>query len=487
MAAYPSDDEYAHLQKLSSEYEPEATGPLVGERQSSAAITTEYAAADSVFQVKTAALPAKYAYFRTCRGDGHCGWRAIAFTYFEALLRAGNVNKLDHEKGRLDSLGNMLANIGYSRDIWIDFAEEAFELLDKLANSLRNMDGQAETILLRTFNDMNESMAIITYVKLLASAWVQTHAEDFMHFVDNGDVKAYCSNYIEPTQCEADNVGIAALAEALIKPAGLGLEVWYLDRSPGEEINRSFYAEPTDAHHRPIAGAPMLRLLYRPGHYDILYKAGDVPQIQHQPVPQQQPLHVALANYTDEFIPTATNVGDVMNMIPGMYPSGVGLGQRWPSLPYDFSPSPASHPQVTPVQPYAPTPTPVTPVTTSHLDFVTPIHSSNPSQYNPPNHHNIHLDQPPVTLPIHPPPPPVSIERAAPMGVERGGLFRPSMYELEPGYGSSLQVQPFQTSIFRNSHFNTAHFMNPDFEPEQWCPDGEYSVGNKGRHKSHSS
>jgi ubiquitin thioesterase protein OTUB1 len=28
------------------------------------------------------------------------------------------------------------------------------------------MDGQAETILLRTFNDMNESMAIITYVKV---------------------------------------------------------------------------------------------------------------------------------------------------------------------------------------------------------------------------------------------------------------------------------------------------------------------------------
>jgi ubiquitin thioesterase protein OTUB1 len=91
---------------------------------------------------------------------------AIAFTYFEALLRVGDVNKLDHEKGRLDSLGNMLANIGYSRDIWIDFAEEAFELLDKLANSLRAMDGQAENILLRTFNDMNESMAIITYVKV---------------------------------------------------------------------------------------------------------------------------------------------------------------------------------------------------------------------------------------------------------------------------------------------------------------------------------
>ena len=185
------------------------------------------------------------------------------------------------------------------------------------------------------------------------------------------------------------------------------------------------------------------------GHFDILYKAGDVPQARHQPPPQQQPLHIALNHYSDDFVPTATDVTDVMNLIPGMYPSGVGLGQRWPSLSYDFSPSPASHPQVTPVQPYAPAPTPVTPVSSSHLDFVTPIHSSNASQYNAPSHHSIRLDQPPVTLPIHPPPPPVSIERAAPVGIERGGPFRPSMYELEPGFGSSMQVQPFQTSIFR--------------------------------------
>lgn len=174
-----------------------------------------------------------------------------------------------------------------------------------------------------------------------------------------------------------------------------------------------------------------------------------MPQVQPQPVSQQQPLQVALANYTDEFIPTATNVGDVMNMIPGIYPSTLGLGQRWPSLPYDFNPSPTSHTQVAPVQPYASATTPITPVSTSHLDFVTPIHTSNAGQYNPPGHHSIHLEQPPVTLPIHPPPPPVSIDRAAPVGVERGGPFRPSMYELEPGFGSSMQAQPFQTSIFR--------------------------------------
>ncbi|KAF2823489.1 cysteine proteinase [Ophiobolus disseminans] len=482
-----SDDELAHLQKLSSEYEPEATGPLVGERQSSAAITTQYANADPVFQVKTAALPEKYAYFRTCRGDGHCGWRAIAFTYFEALLRVGDVSKFADEEARLLSLGNLLDHAGYQRDIWMDFAEEMTDLLRKLAESLQLMNGVAADILLNTFNDMGTSMAIITYVKLLASAWVQTHADDFTHFVPMGDVKAYCANNIEPSQCEADNIGIAALADALVKPAGFGLEVWYLDRSPGEEINRSFYAEPTDHHQLPIPNAPMLRLLYRPGHYDILYKAGDVPQrIQQQPIPPQPPLQVALASNFDDFVPTASNVGDVMNMIPGMYPSG--FGQRWASLSYEFSPSPTSQPQVTPVQPYPSAATPATPVSSSSLDFLIPTHSNPASQYNPVSHHGLHLDQPPVTLPIHPPPPPpVNIERAAPLVIERGGPFRPSMYELEPGFGSVMQAQPFQTSIFRNSHFNTAHFMNPDFQPEEWSPDGDYATGNKGRHKSHSS
>jgi hypothetical protein len=67
---------------------------------------------------------------------------------------------------------------------------------------------------------------------------VQTHGDDFRHFVPMGDVKAYCANNIEPTNCEADNIGIAALADAL--------------------------AEPTDHQGMPLQNAHMLRLLYRP-------------------------------------------------------------------------------------------------------------------------------------------------------------------------------------------------------------------------------
>lgn len=76
------------------------------------------------------------------------------------------MNKFGDEEARLNSLGNLLDHIGYPRDLWIDFADGAFELMRKLADSLQAMDGQAPEILLQTFNDFNESMSIITYVKV---------------------------------------------------------------------------------------------------------------------------------------------------------------------------------------------------------------------------------------------------------------------------------------------------------------------------------
>lgn len=183
------------------------------------------------------------------------------------------------------------------------------------------------------------------------------------------------------------------------------------------------------------------------GHYDILYKAEDVPSPVHHPAVPQAPIQVNFANYADEFLPQQSRF-DVMSMLPGMGGAG-GMG-GWASLSYDVNPAPAPQPVATPVSPY-PSASMSAPPITSSLDFVTPISNAQP-QYNAPRHHSIQLDQPPITLPMHPappPPPPVSIERSAPITVESGGPFRPSMYQLEPGFGFSNQAQPFQTSIFR--------------------------------------
>jgi ubiquitin thioesterase protein OTUB1 len=180
----------------------------------------------------------------------------------------------------------------------------------------------------------------------------------------------------------------------------------------------------------------------RSGHYDILYKAEDFPApVQHaQPIPQQPPLNVALANYASgDFVPMATNMTEAMNMIPGLYATGIGRG--WPSIPYDYSPSAAPQPQAAPVPTYAPAPAPVVPMASIHQEYVSPIHVSHLNHHIPPSHHDIRLE-PPVTLPIHP---------APPMTIERGtGPFRPSVWELEPGLEMGrMSVPSLQTSIFR--------------------------------------
>ena len=57
---------------------------------------------------------------------------------------------------------------------------------------------------------------------------------------------------------ESDHIHITALTNA----TGVPVRVQYMDRGGGKEIN---------AHDFPEGSHPHVHLLYRPGHYDILY------------------------------------------------------------------------------------------------------------------------------------------------------------------------------------------------------------------------
>ncbi len=57
---------------------------------------------------------------------------------------------------------------------------------------------------------------------------------------------------------ESDHIHISALTEAL----GVSVRVQYMDRGEGGHVNH---------HDFPDGAPPSIHLLYRPGHYDILY------------------------------------------------------------------------------------------------------------------------------------------------------------------------------------------------------------------------
>lgn len=84
--------------------------------------------------------------------------------------------------------------------------------------------------------------------------------EDFLAGID---VATYCQQNIEPYAVELDHYGLQGLATSVINEAGIAIEVLYLDRSEGEEVN--IHRLPVlDGEGKTVEGTPIIRLLYRP-------------------------------------------------------------------------------------------------------------------------------------------------------------------------------------------------------------------------------
>ncbi|PQE05939.1 Peptidase C65 Otubain protein [Rutstroemia sp. NJR-2017a BBW] len=252
---------------LAREFQPNLEGPLVGEKKLSIVIAEEYAKADPIYVAKTAALPQKYSHYRPILGDGNCGWRAAGFSYFETLLRTSR-SQVEEEIARMMSLNNLLTTVG-GFEAWLfeDMVEETTTLLKDIADAMETSIHTAEALILQRFNMAENSNAIVYHFRLLASSWLQANAQDYEGFIpDGGGVGTYRKEWLEPPNTEIDHLGMTLLIDVLLKPIGFAVEIVYLDRSEGTQVN-SHIIQAMDA-----KGGPMIHLLYRPSHYDILYK-----------------------------------------------------------------------------------------------------------------------------------------------------------------------------------------------------------------------
>lgn len=73
------------------------------------------------------------------------------------------------------------------------------------------------------------------------------------------NVVEFCRRVVEPMNKESDHIHITALCSAL----EIGIRVRYMDRSLQGGVNAHDFPE--------NLSRPVVHLLYRPGHYDILY------------------------------------------------------------------------------------------------------------------------------------------------------------------------------------------------------------------------
>ncbi|KAI9640414.1 hypothetical protein NHQ30_011159 [Ciborinia camelliae] len=413
---------------------------------------------------------------------------AAGFSYFETLLRMGNKGQVEEELARMMSLNNLLITAG-GFDSWLfeDMVDETTTLLRDMADLMDTSIPAAESLILDRFNNSEISNAIIYHFRLLASSWLKANPQNYQDFIpDGGGVDQYRKDWLEPPNQEIDHLGMTLLIDVLLKPTGLAVEIVYLDRSEGTQVNsHMFQAE--DSNGQPTnPGGPIIYLLYRPGHYDILYK-----DLLRQSIEMSSNIQVNRAtNFSHQHsIQQSAPMNSFQNMdlllsIPGVSmtsPYSNFGSQYQPTMSQSFAPPPIS----TTISPMSPTAnsvsTPQSATSVSSLptrSTFTSINTPTPILASP---HPFQNTQ--TSLPIHtlPPPHPHAIPSPTSLCIPPAS-FRPSKYEW--AITADLQEGPvpsFQTSTFKNSHYNTAHYNNPNFQPEEWTPEEDgLGMGGKG-------
>ncbi|GAA5990439.1 hypothetical protein JCM10908_007373 [Rhodotorula pacifica] len=278
--------------------------PLVGQLEPLDNLREEYKRGSSVFVNKIERLVLDgWTGIRRTRGDGDCFYRAFVFSLLETHL-ALHPSHSTYLLNKFSSLLPLLTACGFEPIVWEDFWEPLRDLLWKMGTEEKDggkrKDGEERLSregLLNAFNDQETNSCIIVILRLITSAYLRTHEDEFSPFLfaleddprflqDGGaggggvSMREFCERGVEAVSQEADHLAITALTRALHVP----LRIAYLDQSvlpydgslsgptaggAGAEVNFvEFEEEAAKNGEKGIEGA----LLYRPGHYDMLYR-----------------------------------------------------------------------------------------------------------------------------------------------------------------------------------------------------------------------
>ncbi|KAG8322176.1 ubiquitin thioesterase otubain-like [Homalodisca vitripennis] len=224
---------------------------LVGLKENLSTLESEYDS-DDIYRQKVQDLSSKYKSIRRTRPDGNCFFRGFAFAYFERLLE----NQEEYKRFRDVALHSkdFLISLGFPQFTLEDFHDTFMEVVDLVGKG-----PDAQEALYAKFNDQGYSDYVVVYLRLLTSGQLQKQANFYKYFIE-GDrtVADFCSQEVEPMFKESDHIHIIALSAAF----NVGVRVRYMDRGTTPEVI---------AHDFPENCTPAIHLLYRPGHYDILY------------------------------------------------------------------------------------------------------------------------------------------------------------------------------------------------------------------------
>ena len=204
-----------------------------------------------VFRSKAERIANIWHRMRRVRPDGNCFYRAFLFGILERSLA-----DLSTLRSKLSSLAENCKNAGYDSFAIDDFHEMLQDQLESLSRT-----PSVETLERETFLDASVDGYMIAFMRCCTGAYLKLHEDDFIGFLPSqySSMDAFVRNEVDPMYKDCDELQIVALTKTFES----SLQVVYLDRSPGDPTIHTF-GDPTE-------GCLKVSMLYKPGHYDLIY------------------------------------------------------------------------------------------------------------------------------------------------------------------------------------------------------------------------
>lgn len=239
--------------------------PLISPPTTMYELRGEYVGAPSFMAQIDSLMNQGYTKIIRTKGDGNCFYRALAYAYLSSLVELPNL--VYSAKSVIESGCGMMERNHMDADIISTFCEPLMDLVDAVGSPDPNQV-LTHGRLLSAFLEDETSNCIVTYLRLLTTAQIQSASDDYAGFLfdDTGnplEPHEFCRQYVDPLGKEADHVQVAALCRAL----KLHIRIAYLDgHSPDGQVHFQDITPPHGGKNEPLI------LIYRPGHYDVLIK-----------------------------------------------------------------------------------------------------------------------------------------------------------------------------------------------------------------------
>ncbi|KAI8850556.1 peptidase C65 Otubain-domain-containing protein [Chytridium lagenaria] len=247
----PTDQEILDYER---KLKQELTGdqPLVGALTDLTHLRLEYATGSPIFQRKIETLATTHPCMRSIKKDGNCFYELSALRF--AMLWRGMMGKATR---------GLLKEGGYDPIVSEDFYEPFREAVG-VGEGAERYEEAAEK-LVEMFRTEYTSDTIVCYMRLVTAALLKTNRDLYEAFILDSypSLDAFIASQVEPMNIESDQIHIVAMSNAL----KINIKVADLDATDTDLNFHEF--SPMD----PVVGVevPTITLLYRPGHYDIVY------------------------------------------------------------------------------------------------------------------------------------------------------------------------------------------------------------------------